>query len=130
MTSRWKWVWRNAEKAERLFQVGILPDGSLYNPNGYPEDIVRAAVLAAEASRHERRGRAAKKAGETRRQRQTAKTYIVAQRIVANQSIGPRRHCYICGRGLGDPQSIARGVGSECWQEVLDAITAHRGASP
>ena len=45
----------------RLFNVGILADGSLYNPNGYPADVVRAAVLAADIRRHERASQAAKK---------------------------------------------------------------------
>jgi hypothetical protein len=37
-------------KRERLDDVGILPDGMLHNPL-----VVRAAVLAADARRHERR---------------------------------------------------------------------------
>jgi hypothetical protein len=138
--SRYKWVhcpagcqghpalsgkpWLASYDASRLFDVGINVDGTLHNPNSYPEDIVRAAIAAAEARRHERRSQAAKKAGETRRERQKAKVHIIARRIAANQNTGPRHHCYVCGRGLADPQSIARGIGSECWQDVLDAITA------
>jgi hypothetical protein len=30
----------------RLCDAGILPDGTLHNPGGYPDDIVRAAVHA------------------------------------------------------------------------------------
>jgi hypothetical protein len=45
--SRYKWVYHGAEK---LYEVGILPDGTLHNPRKYPDDIVRAAVLAADAS--------------------------------------------------------------------------------
>jgi hypothetical protein len=73
--------------------------------NNYPEDVVRAAVLAADADRHERRSNAAK-AAETRAQRQETKVHIVARRIVAGKGIGQRHHCYICGRGLSDRQSI------------------------
>jgi uncharacterized protein DUF6011 len=126
---RYRWVWRNTGKSERLFQVGILADGSLYNPNNYPEDVVRAAVLAADARRHERRSRTAKQAAETRQNRQRAKVYIVARRVVVGQGIGPQDHCYVCGRALEDPQSIARGIGSECWQGVLAAAEAVRGAA-
>jgi hypothetical protein len=122
--SRYKWVWLNDERRERLFQVGILDDGTLYNPNGYPEDVVRTAVLAADSRHHERRSHAAKEAAKTRQERQQAKVYIVARRIVAGKGIGHRSHCYICGRGLSDRQSIDRGIGSECWQNVLNAITA------
>jgi hypothetical protein len=41
---------------------------------------------------------------------------------VAKQEIGPRGHCYVCGRNLTDLESINRGIGSECWQHVLSAI--------
>ena len=57
--SRYKWV---NHEGERLYEVGILADGTLHNPRGYPDDVVRAAVLAADARKHERRSRAAKKA--------------------------------------------------------------------
>jgi Family of unknown function (DUF6011) len=40
--------------------------------------------------------------------------------------IDPRNNCVICGRGLDDPQSIARGVGSECWQDVVEAIAQQK----
>jgi hypothetical protein len=107
-----------------LRQVGIFADGSLYNPNNYPPETVREAVLAALQRRHTRRSEAAKEAAQTRKQRQQAKVYAVAKRIVAKQNIGPREHCYVCGRSLDDPQSINRGIGSECWQYVLDVVAA------
>jgi hypothetical protein len=111
----------------RLFDVGINADGTLHNPNSYPEDVVRTAITAADARRHERRSQGAKKAAETRRKRQAARVHIIARRVAANQGTGPRHHCYVCGRELGDPQSIARGIGSECWQGVLDAIALITG---
>ena len=58
------------------------------------------------ADRHERRSNAAKAAAETRARRQETKVHIVARRIVAGKGIGQRHHCYICGRGLSDRQSI------------------------
>jgi Family of unknown function (DUF6011) len=117
--SLWKWV---RHQGETLYQIGILADGSLHNPRGYPEHIVRAAVLAADARRHERRSAAAKKAAETRARRQEQQILAIARRIVANAKIGPRNNCAICGRGLGDPESIERGIGSECWQSVLEQV--------
>ena len=36
---------------DRLWNVGINADGSLHNPHNYPEDLVRTAVLAANAQR-------------------------------------------------------------------------------
>ena len=50
--SKYNWVRHNGEK---LFDVGILPDGTLHNPRGYPDEDVRSAVLAADARRRERR---------------------------------------------------------------------------
>lgn len=117
--SRYRWVHHGAGK---LFNVGILPDGSVYNPNNYPEETVRAAVLAADARRHERRSNAAKKAARTRQERQAKEVYVTAQRIVSGAQAGPRKRCCICGRGLDDPQSVERGIGSECWQGVLSAV--------
>ena len=117
---RYKWVHHNETK---LFQVGIWPDGTLWNPNGYPDDTVRAAVLEADERKHIRRSNAAKKAAETRRKRTAERVYIVARRIVEGRCFGPRHHCWICGKGLGDQQSIERGIGSECWQDVLTLIS-------
>jgi len=42
------------------------------------------------------------------------------------QKIGPLHHCFICGRHLDDQASIERGIGPECWQDVLSEITATR----
>jgi hypothetical protein len=121
--SRWQWIYHGDQ---RLKDVGVDADGSLYNPNGYPEDIVRAAVTAADERDRQRRSEAAKKAAVTRRKRTERGVYAAAQRILRNEKCGPHNNCIICGRGLGDPESIQRGIGSECWQDVLQAITRLR----
>jgi hypothetical protein len=105
-----------------LHHVGILPDGSLHNPNGYPDDVVRAAVLAADARHHTRRSEASKQAAITRRERQERLVYVIAKRIEQGGHFGPRSKCAICRRVLTYPESIARGIGSECWQGVLEEI--------
>jgi hypothetical protein len=126
--SRYRWVHHGNEK---LHSVGIEPDGTVWNPNGYPEDIVRSAVLAADARKHERRSRAAKKAAETRDQRQQHRVWLIAKRVATKQQTGPRQHCYVCGRHLDDPISIERGIGPECWQGVLSQVEqALREAAP
>jgi len=117
--SRWKRVFY---EGARLYSVGVNEDGSLHNPNGYPEETVRAAVAWAEQQRREDRSKAAKKAAGTRRRRTEARIYEVARRIVDGHVFGPASHCQICGRGLDDPESVKRGIGSECWQAVLDCI--------
>jgi hypothetical protein len=117
--SRYEWVYHENTK---LFQVGILADGTLYNPNSYPEDTVRAAVLAADERKRMRRSKAAEKAAVTRQRRQMTKVHIAARCILAKRPIGPRSRCYICARPLSDRESIDRGIGSKCWQDVLNQI--------
>jgi hypothetical protein len=117
---KYQWVFHDGE---RLRSVGVLPDGTLWNPNGYPEELVRVAVLAADARKHERRSEAAKKAAKTRDVRQQHRVWLIAKRIAENQQTGPRQHCYVCGRHLDDPSSVERGIGSECWQGVLGMLT-------
>jgi hypothetical protein len=125
--SRYRWVCHGDTK---LLDVGILSDGSLHNPNGYPNDLVRTAVLAADERRHQRRSNAAKQAAVTRRTRQEKRVYSVAKRLVDGGKVGPRNNCTICGRSLDDPQSITRGIGSECWQGVLNLIEQIRNEAP
>lgn len=117
----YKWV-RYPDSETKLYDVGILPDGTLHNPRGYPDDQVRMAVLAANARRHERASVSAKKAGATRRLRQKRRVYDIARQISEGHIYGPLSHCFICGRHLDDPQSIERGIGPECWQGVLKAM--------
>jgi Family of unknown function (DUF6011) len=118
--STWKWIYHGADT---LYDVGVNPDGSLHNPNGYPADTVRAAIAAAEQRRAARRSKGAKKAAETRRIRQDRRVHKIAQQLLDGHAIGPARHCVVCQRGLDDPESIQRGIGSECWQSILDRIT-------
>ena len=124
--SRYKWLWSGDT---RLFEIGINGDGSLHNPRKYPEDIVRAAVMAAAERRHIRRSEAAKKASVTRRRRQEKKIWQIAKVLVERDNVGPRHNCAICGRGLGDTESIQRGIGSECWQDVLSVLEVMKRAS-
>jgi hypothetical protein len=111
---------------ERFYNVGFRKDGTLHNPNGYPDDEVRAAVAAAEERRHQRRQEGAAKAAATRRRRQERRVYEVAQKIATGGTYGPARRCVVCLKGLSDPESIDRGIGSDCWQGVLDRIEDYR----
>jgi Family of unknown function (DUF6011) len=109
-----------------LYEIGIYPDGTIRNPRQYPEEIVRKALDRIIAEDQKRRSDGAKKAAVTRKRRQAKLILQTAKRIVEGAKIGPRTNCVICGRGLGDPESIARGIGSECWQSVLVATEKHR----
>jgi hypothetical protein len=114
--SRWK---RVSYEGTQLFEVGILDDGTLHNPRGYPPEIVRAAVMAVDARQHARRSAAAKKAAVTRQRRHAGRVWQAGRLLANNLATGPSQHCCICGRHLDDPASIQRGIGSECWQDVL-----------
>jgi hypothetical protein len=123
---RWRWVIGKGEYL-KFDEVWIESDGSLHNPRGYPEDLARAAVLEADAQEYMRKSGASKRAAETRRERQEERIYQAARRIVTAMGIGQQRRCYCCRRGLTDSESIARGIGSECWQKVLDAVVQIKG---
>jgi Family of unknown function (DUF6011) len=126
--SRYKWArlpagLQSSANTNLLFNIGVNADGTLFNPRGYPEEIVRAAVAEADARRQERRSNASKKAAATRAVRRKLKVNKAADRIRTNSGIGARRTCFICGKGLSDAISIDRGIGPECWQDVLTKIT-------
>jgi hypothetical protein len=112
-----------------LRDVGILADGTLYNPNGYPDDVVRSAVLKAIERRKKRRSDGAKKAAVTRAVRMERRVYEVVRKIGLGHKYGPCASCCICDKELGDQQSIERGIGSDCWQRVMKAMTQKRGDS-
>ena len=46
------------------------------------------------------------------------------QRLKEGGKLTPGTHCEICGKTLGDPESKARGIGSDCWQFILTLINA------
>jgi hypothetical protein len=123
----WRWVYRPGTN-ERLYSVGMYDDGSLRNPNGYPQDLVREAVLTADAKRkqeiRERRREGANRAAVTRAKRRELKVAEVAERARQGSGVGARKTCYICGKYLTDPPSIARGIGPECRQDILAYIEA------
>jgi hypothetical protein len=116
---RWHWI---RHEGVLYYDLGRNPDGSIHNPRGHPADIALAAVEGAEERGHLKRSNAARKAAETRRKRTEKRTYEVARRIVDGEVFGPADSCFICGKGLGDPESKQRGIGSDCWQAVLDCI--------
>lgn len=117
--SLWRRV-KHPETDERLLDVGILADGTLHNPNGYPSEIVRTAVEQAMARRGERRKVSAAKAAVTRKRRHDKRVHAIAMKLLRGEGVGRQSRCCICRRKLDDETSIARGVGSECWQGLLD----------
>jgi len=122
-------IWREITyDGQTLHHIGIKVDGTLWNPNGYPEDMVRTAIAGAEARQHERRSKSAQKAAATRRERRVLKIDRLVYEYRTKGAFIPAHTCRVCGRGLSDKESIDRGIGSECWQDVLRAITAQAAA--
>jgi hypothetical protein len=117
---RFKWI--RLPNKERLYHVGILTDGSLYNPNGYPEDLVRTSVITAIERRAQRRKEGAQRAAKTRQERLNGRLYETVKRLKLGHRFGPRQRCYVCTKALIDSESIERGIGPECWQGVLRRI--------
>lgn len=109
--------WCYHPDGRRMKDVGILSDGTLRNPHGYPEADVREAIAAAQEREREQRRAAAKKAAETRARRRETNLYRIVEKIIANNfQPGPR--CALCGRALKDPESRARGIGPECHGDI------------
>jgi len=125
-SSKWNYVSHPETKGERLLDVGLFEDGSLRNPNGYPEDVVRRGVEAAIARRTTKRKAAAKAVGP-RKWRHEQHVHEVAKKLLRSEKIDPSQVCVICRKGLNDRESIQRGIGPECWQGVLSAIERIKG---
>lgn len=119
---------RDLQKALR--NIGFYTDGRLYNPGGYPEElverIIRPLYVEWVAERAAKRKRGAAKAAITRQRRTKERIHGIAARMLRDEKIGPSSRCEICGRTLADDVSIARGVGSECWQTILAEVEALR----
>jgi hypothetical protein len=127
MSAKWHWVYNL--KGGKFYDVGILPDGSLHNPNGYDEADVRAACIAAEERRAARRKEAAKKASVTRALRRERRIAMLAKQWLRGIGVGRQTRCCICRKQLADEASITRGVGSECWDVLQNAIARAKEAA-
>ncbi len=107
---------------ERYYNVGHQQDGSLWNPNGYPETLVHEILEAVAERRRQRKADGIKKAVATRKARHERKIYAIALLILHDHDIGNRETCACCAKVLTDQESIDRGIGPECWQHVLASI--------
>ncbi len=87
-------------------------------------EIVRA-IFHAFFQGHEQRSESAKRGARKAAKRRQLLVYEAAEAL-KNNALTPRKRCRICGRGLEDHASIARGIGSECWEQVLAALTQRK----
>jgi Family of unknown function (DUF6011) len=112
----WRYVRHNGESFER---VGIERDGSLWNPNGYPEERVRPIVEYFVNQKLVQRVAAIKRGVETRKRRRLTRIAEAAHKLRTQAGIGDRLCCYCCNKAFTDPVSIKRGIGPECWEHVV-----------
>ena len=114
----WKWV-RHGDK--RVLNPIFTSDGTA-TADGVSERVVLEALVMANRNLHARRSESARQAAATRAKRQERRVYESAARIADGHMFGPASYCAICGKQVTDTKSIDRGIGSDCWQLVLDAI--------
>lgn len=126
--SGWKWV-RVGEgsQSRRMLNPRVRIEGgrvveAVAGGDYSAAEIVRTC-FAAETRAHERRSASAKRAAKTKAARRVLKVYRVVEELLRNGTLTPCFSCRICGRGLDDAASVARGVGSECWEAILAALT-------
>jgi len=118
----WRYIGHPNAPYGRFNDIGVKADGSLHNPNSYPEALVREAIDGAIERKRQRRSAAATKAAVTRAERKEAKIYELVKRLKAGGELTPGYGCVFCGKVLDDPESISRSIGSDCWQRVMRAF--------
>jgi hypothetical protein len=72
---------------------------------------------AAEEAENRKRG------VEKRKRRREERIAKIARDYLRGTGTGSRLTCAICDKALSDPVSVERGIGSECWPRLLDALT-------
>ena len=114
----WHWVKHDGRRIPGA--VFTLADGA-HAPGEDPRTVLEALVLAnRRLAAH--RSAAAKKAAATRERRRHLYGQKLALRLANGESFGPSTTCRLCEKPVTDPESIARGVGSDCWQFVMSFL--------
>ena len=122
--SRWEWVSTESGRMEGpvvRIEHGQIVEASARDCRWTTTQIVRGVYLAHRRIA-ERRSASAKKAAETRKGRQDARVYALAKWWLKYEKLPPSKKCHMCGKSLDDAESIDRGVGSDCWQNLLTII--------
>lgn len=113
---QWRWL---SVAGEYFSDVGIRTDGTLHNRHGYPEARLYPALLRAVArSAREHRESIAGGVAKRRGRRETRIAQAVEAHL-AGRGIGNLHSCFVCGKLLTDPKSIARGIGPECLESII-----------
>lgn len=122
-SQRWNWIDHNGTKITNpKIENGVgTADGD------HPELLILEALVGTNRRWAARRSAAAKKAAVTRAERVEKLVYQEANALLAGRGFRPGLRCWICGKKITDEQSKSRGIGSDCWQRVLQ-ITQALGA--
>ncbi len=115
------WGWVRLSDGRKVFNVKIANENGVSKiafDGEFSESEVRQTVLKILQREKGRRQEAAKRAVETRAIRRKQDVYRAAK-LYAENNLTPSRRCLCCKRVITDLTSFQRGVGSECWQEVL-----------
>ena len=121
------------DEQRRVLSVERAADYSTWPRPAVSVDLARVqrASDAAFARAHSRRSEAAKRAAQTRKKRQGRRVYEIVAALKAGRKLTSTTTCRCCGKGLDDPESISRGIGSDCWQVIMRALTTpHAGTAP
>lgn len=118
------WRWLRSVNGWMIHKPKFFADGTATAFRAVPERELVEALVLANRRLNERRSASAKKAAQTRALRRERDVADIAKQWAAGKRIGPRTHCDICGKGLTDPKAIERGIGPECWQDVLRELMA------
>ncbi|MGE0801577.1 MAG: hypothetical protein AB7O55_24925 [Lautropia sp.] len=120
----WRWI---RDDAGRISNIVVEHDGTAITTvtadDGVPQDRVLAAVLRALERESSRRKAAAQAGAQTRSRRQEKRVRQIISRLAAGEVFGPRTRCLICSKALETRVARQRGIGADCWQNVLAAMT-------
>jgi hypothetical protein len=82
----------------------------------------RAAYAANYEERQRKRHEEAIARGVAKRARRREGKFREAVQALRDNALRPGSYCRCCKKDLTDPVSIARGIGPECWQQVLNWV--------
>ena len=118
------WSWIRLPNGDKVRNVRVVVDGGVSRlcfDGGFTEAEVREVAIQTLRRKKQRRSDSAKKASVTRKSRVDQMVHVVAKHYTENK-LQPSSFCLICGRFVGDPESVKRGVGADCWQKVLRVV--------
>lgn len=123
--SAYSWHWITGKNG-RIRNVRITHDGrsitSLSFDGNHAHSDVVSVLIATLNKQTDRRKHAAEKAALTRKQRHERDVYQIAKVIFSGGTTRNSLRCHLCRKPITDPESQARGIGSDCWQAVLSKV--------